>query len=198
MTGLPSWVDASREVEVHDVDVTPAAFVAESRAELDALGITGERAVEVVAHCAAESAFGRKAVGFNVGGVKLKRDDDAAYRAKHGHGLAWGRKPGHLEAGDAAVVLYRAFDSPGDFWRFWAKRYVPLGAQPSDRYRETGAAFWGPTPARWFVELLAAGYRGPVREREIKDLIASGDPERHPSVRAHRDLVRRVRAMVGL
>lgn len=198
MTGLPSWVDASREVEVRDIDVTPAAFVAASLEALASIGITGERAVEVIAHCAAESGWGRKAVGFNAGGVKLKADDDARYRKKNGRGLAWYRKAGHLEAGDAAVVLYRAFDSPADFWGFWAKRYVPLGAKVGERYRDTGATFWGPTPARWFVELLRAGYRGPVREREIKSLIAAGDPERHPSVRAHRDLVRRVRAVVGL
>ena len=66
-------------------------------------------------------------------------------------------------------MLYRAFDDAGDFWRFWVKRYVPRATTEGDRYRFAGAAFWSGDPSRWIVELILAGYRGPVREAEVRD-----------------------------
>ena len=59
-----------------------------------------------------------------------------------------------------------------------------------------GAALWGNDPSRWFVELVLAGYRGEVREREIEDLDARGAAEVHPSVQGHRDVARRVRMLL--
>lgn len=46
------------------------------------------------------------------------------------------------------------------------------------------------------MELLLAGYRGPVREREIEELGARGAAEEHPSVQSHRDVARRVRMLL--
>lgn len=198
---LPAWIDASREVDASaDLPDDLAAFVRAQVAELAALGIMGERAFEVIAHCATECGRGRRAIGHNLGGVRLRQADDAEYRAKHGHGLAWWRDLGHVESGDPDVAYYRAFDDASEFWRFWLKRYVPLDAAAGDRYAETGRAFhgWSPTPAQWFVELLLAGYRGEVRQREVAALVAAGrDPELHPSIAAHRRIVARVAALAG-
>ncbi len=70
-----------------DLPVDRRRFVREALAELGRCGVDGPRALEAVAHCATECAFGRRAIGDNRGRVKLKRGDDAAFRAKHGVGL---------------------------------------------------------------------------------------------------------------
>ncbi|MDO9016107.1 MAG: hypothetical protein Q8S73_12675 [Deltaproteobacteria bacterium] len=196
---IPTWVDLSREVtDTSDRVTTPAAFVREAFAELARMGVEGDRAVEAVAHCATECSWGRRAIGHNRGGVKLKEADDQAHRRKHGRGLAWWRYAGHVEAGDAPVVLYRAWDDAGSFWRFWTKRFTPLAPTHGDRYAAAGQAFWGVDPSRWIVELILAGYRGAVREGELRELVASGgDLEAHPSIATHRSVARRVRAMQG-
>lgn len=191
---IPPWVDLSRELlDTADRVVTVPEFVRENAAILRGLGLDDVRAAEGIAHAATESAWGRRGVGSNLGGVKLKQGDDAAYRAKHGCGLAWWRWQGHARSGDPPVVLYRAFADAAEFWCFWLKRYVPQSAGAGDRYAAAGRAFWSNAPARWFVELLRAGYRGEVRQQEIAALT---DPEVHPSVRAHRVVVRRVRALM--
>lgn len=193
----PPWADLALELtDTSDRDITPEAFVRECLAGLLALGFDRARAIEVTAHCATECSWGRRAIGRNRGGVKLKERDNAAAQRELGRGLAWWRAKGHVAAGDDAWVYYRAFDTDDAFWRFWAARYVPQAAPASERYAATGAAFWGADPSRWFVELLRAGYRGPVREREVAELLERGrSPEEHESVRAHRSVVERVRAM---
>ncbi len=135
-------------------------------------------------------------MGHNHGGVKLKRRDDAAFRAKHGRGLAWWSAPGHRTSGDDEVEVYRGFDDDESFWAFFVKRYAPKPdtEAESERYEDAGAALWGNDPSRWFVELVLAGYRGEVREREVEELGAR--VEDHPSVRGHRDVVRRVRMLL--
>lgn len=191
---IPSWADPSREItDTRDLPVDRAAFVRDALAELAAIGVEGDRAVEAVAHCATECSWGRRAIGENRGGVKLKEPDDAAHRAKHGHGLAWWRYAGHVEAGDAPVVLYRGFDDAGDFTRFWVKRYTPMSSKHGDRYAAAGVAFWSATPSRWIVEIIRAGYRGPVRKAEMAAILDAGsDVEAHPSVASHRSTARRV------
>lgn len=191
---LPPWIDPGLEVDATDDLVDDVGALVRAQAPiLAALGVTGDLAAELLAHAATECARGREAHGDNYGGVKLKQSDDADHRRKTGLGLAWWRAPGHRDAGDGAVEYYRAFADASEFWRFWLKRYVPRGAEPGDRYAATGAAFWGAVPASWFVELLRAGYRGPVREAEIAAL---ADPTTHPSVVAHRALVARVREIL--
>lgn len=196
---IPTWVDLARELtDVVDRDTKPADFVRDALRELAAIGVTGPRAVEAVAHCATECSWGRRAIGDNRGGVKLKEGDDAVHRAKHGHGLAWWRYAGHVEAGDAPVVLYRAFDDAGEFWRFFLKRYLPRDAPSGDRYAATGKAFWHGGERSWFVEMLLAGYRGEVRRREVRTIVdAGGDVTAHPSVRAWLDVTARVRALAA-
>lgn len=193
----PAWVDLSQEIiDTSDLPVDPAAFVRDGLRVLTGMGLTRDRAVEVVAHCATECGWGRRAIGGNLGGVKLKREDDAEFRRKHDHGLGWWRAQGHVAAGDAAWVYYRAFADAEEFFRFWSKRYVPRDGAAGERYTATGAAFWGAEPANWFAELLRAGYRGPVREQEIKDLLDRGaDVEAHDSVRSHRSVAARVRSI---
>lgn len=197
----PPWADASQEIrDTTDRDTKPEDFVRDAARELAALGVTGARACEAIAHCATECSWGRRAIGGNCGGVKLKQRDDAASRAKRGRGLAFWRAPGHRDAGDDATEFYRAFDGPAEFWPFFLKRYCPRPETPAEteRYEEAGAAFWGDDPSRWFPELVLAGYRGEVREAELEHVLASGQaPEAHPSVAAHRGVVARVRAMLS-
>jgi hypothetical protein len=194
---LPAWVDAAREVDAsHDLTDDIATMVRSQWEVLRGQGLAPAQAAELLAHAATETGRGRRAHGHNWGGVKLKRDDDEAHRAKHGRGLAWWRDLGHLDAGDDEAELYRAWDSDVDFWAFFAKRYAPRPGLPaeSERYEEAGGAFWSGDPSQWFVELVRAGYRGPVRQRE---LAALADPETHPSVVAHRRLVARVRGLLA-
>lgn len=192
---LPAWVDASREVtDTADRTDPPGVWAHAAMGHLTALGVPRELALGAVAHCATECAWGRRAVGHNHGGVKLKERDSLREERRTGEGLAWWRWAGHREAGDDAVVYYRAFDDDRAFWSFWLARYAPKSADVAegDRYVKTGAAFWSGRP--WFVELLRAGYRGPVREREIA---AMADPSKHPSVVEHARNVERVRSLLA-
>ena len=187
----PSWIDPAREITDTADRTTPRAVFVQTQARvLRDLGLDETRVVEAVSHAVTECSWGRRAIGHNMGGVKLKETDDKAFRIKHGHGLSWWPWQGHITAGDAPVVYYRGFDDDSDFWRFWLKRYVPKNGNPGARYTETGKAFWGPTPSDWFVELLRAGYRGPVRVAEIQ---AAANPSEHPSVKSHVSVVTRIR-----
>lgn len=192
---LPPWIDPTREVDARD-DLADdlVAMVRAQAPVLEALGVTGDRAAELLAHAATETGRGRRAHGHNWGGVKL-RERDAAEAAAKGVALGWWRDLGHAESGDDPVVYYRAWTSDGEFWRYFVKRFCGGPSLPpsSERYVAAGRAFWGPTPAGWFVELVRAGYRGEVRQREIAAL---ADPSAHPSVVSHRRLVARVRAML--
>jgi len=195
---LPDWLDPTREVvDTGERDIEPDAFVRDALANLVGLGVPRERALEVVAHCAVESGFGRHAAGNNLGGVKLSQTDNRLERHRTGRGLPWWRRAGHVNSGDDAVCYYRAFADAAAFWAFWLARYVPRDASVAqrDRYVETGRRFWN--GGDWFVAMLAAGYRGPVRQREIIELLAHGDPETHPSVAEHRAVVERVRDLAG-
>lgn len=195
----PAWLDPAREVDARDdLPDDLAAMVRAQARELEAIGVTGDRAAELLAHAATECARGARAIGHNYGGIKAKERDNAAAVAKTGVGLRWWRDHGHAGSGDGAVVYYRAFEDDGEFWRFFVKRFVGGPSQPpeSARYAAAGRAFWGPTPAGWFVELVRAGYRGEVRERELEELDARGAAEEHPSVKGHRDVARRVRMLL--
>ena len=194
---LPSWLDPALELDASD-DLTDdlAALVHSQAPVLAALGVTGERAAELLAHAATETGRGRRAHGHNWGGVKVKERDHAEAVAKTGRGLRWWRDFGHAGSGDDDVVYYRAWESDEAFWRFFVKRYVGGPSLPteSERYTAAGMAFWGPTPRGWFVELLRGGYRGEVRQREVRE---TREPEKHPSVVKHRGVVERVRAMLA-
>jgi len=190
---LPSWLDPALEVDAsRDLPDDLAAFVRAQWAVLAGQGLAAEQAAELIAHAATECGRGRRAIGFNAGGVKAKRADYEAAAAK-GVRLRWWRDLGHLDAGDDEVEYYRAWDSAADFWAFFQKRYTPRSIDVSPRYADAGRAFWSDDPSGWFVELLRAGYRGEVRQREIAAL---RDPETHPSVVAHRKLVARVRELM--
>ena len=190
---LPSWLDPALEVDAsEDLPDDLAAFARAQWAVLAGQGLAAEQAAELIAHAATECGRGRRAIGFNAGGVKAKRADYEAAAAK-GVRLRWWRDLGHLDAGDDEVEYYRAWDSAADFWAFFQKRYTPRSIDVSPRYADAGRAFWSDDPSGWFVELLRAGYRGEVRQREIAAL---RDPETHPSVVAHRKLVARVRELM--
>jgi hypothetical protein len=196
---VPSWIDEAREyTDTRDLATTPEAFVREALAMLSTLGVGSERALEVVAHCATESAWGRRAVAFNAGGVKLSRTDTEREERRSGDGLPWWRWRGHIESGDDPVAYYRAFESATAFWSFWLARYVPRSAELAerDRYIETGRRFWG--TGDWFAAMLLAGYRGEVRKAQLEALVRAGhDLAGHPSIAEHRRIVERVRALKG-
>lgn len=196
---LPDWIDPDQEItDTADLSIEPTTFVREALVHLLALGAPRERAIEVVAHCAVECRWGERAIGDNMGGVKLKQRDTEREERRSGQGLRWWRWAGHVASGDPPVVYYRGFESPRAFWAFWIERYAPRPGEPPEnpRYTATGAAFWG--GGDWFVAMILAGYRGEVRERELGELLKAGrDPAMHPSVRAHREVVDRVRALTG-
>lgn len=189
---IPSWLDPSLEIDAtHDLPDDFEAFARTQGVILARLGVIGERAAELIAHAATETGRGRRAHAYNLGGAKAKERDYVAAKAA-GHPLSWWRDLGHVDSGDDDVEYYRAFESSEQFWRWFMARHTGTDAltRPnSDRYALVGPAFWGPRPATWFVELLRAGYRGEVRQAEIR---AMADPSAHPSVVAHRALVARV------
>lgn len=195
---IPSWVDADEEfTDTADrTNTSPESFVREHLPRLLALGVSRDRACEVLAHCGTESSWGRRGVAFNFGGVKLSKTDTTREERRNGNGLAWWRWKGHVEAGDDDVVYYRAFASPEEFWRFWLARYTPKTAALAerDRYIETGRRFWdaGWPRGAWFVAMLLAGYRGEVRQKELSAL---ADPSTHPSVVEFMRVVERVRTI---
>lgn len=192
---LPPWVDPALEVDAsRDLPDDLAAFVRAQAGVLASIGLTGDRAAELLAHAATECGRGRRAFANNFFGAKLKERDNAEALAKTGRGLRWWRDLGHVEAEDDEVELYRGFDTPEAAWRWFVKRHLGSGGQPpsSERYAATGEAFQGADPSRWFPELLRAGYRGPVRQREIAAL---SDPTTHPSVVSHRRLVATVKGL---
>ena len=193
VTLLPAWLDPALEVDAsRDLPDDLGAMVRSQWAVLRGQGLAPDQAAELLAHAATETGRGRRAIGHNYGGVKAKRADYEAAAAKGIH-LRWWRDLGHLDAGDDEVEYYRAWDSAADFWAFFQKRYTPRDGDVSPRYAAAGRVFWSDVPELWFVELLRAGYRGEVRQREIAAL---RDPEAHPSVVAHRELVARVRELM--
>lgn len=221
----PPWVDLSRRIPTppdHGV-TTQDALVAFVRGHLDVLTGTfrlpADKAYGLVAHAAVECGWGVAEVGSNAGGVKLRQSDNATYAAKHGHGLAWWAKRGHVAAGDAAWVFYRAFDSREDFWAFWLKRYVPrpsleVVAAARDPwaytpeadvvtadYAATGAAFHTlprVDGGEWLAEMILAGYRGPVRAAEMRAAVDRGSVPHHASIAAYQGVLANVRRLAGI
>lgn len=194
---LPAWIDPALEIDARDdLGDDPAAFVRGAMPHLAALGVPAARAFEVIAHCATECAWGRRAIGNNRGGVKLKERDNAEALAKTGRGLAWWRDAGHAGSGDDAVEYYRGFDDARAFWAWWLKRYVPRASAAGDRYAETGRRFW--SGGDWFAAMILAGYRGEVRQHELEALARAGrDLATHPSIAEHLRITERVRALAA-
>ena len=192
---LPPWLDPALEVDAsRDLPDDLAAFVRAQAPVLAALGVTGDRAAELIAHAATECGRGRRAHAHNMGGIKCREDENAEHKAKHGRGLTWWRDLGHVDAGDDDVVYYRGFDDDADFWRYLLKTRVGTPAAPptKTRYVEASRVFWSDDPSGWMLRLLLAGYRGDTRRRE-----AEAQGAAHPSVVAHRKLVARVRELLG-
>lgn len=193
---LPSWIDPAKEIDAsEDLPDDLGSFVRAQALELEAIGVTGERAAELLAHAATECGRGRRAHGHNMGGIKAKEREFLDAAAK-GAPLWWWRDLGHLDAGDDEVEFYRAFSSDNEFWRYFIKRFLggPSSPPTSERYTAMGRAFWGSTPTRWVVELHRSGYKGSVRQKEIHEI---RDPEKHESVIAHRRLVAKVRELLA-
>lgn len=193
---LPAWLDPSREIDAtSDLPDDLAAFARAHAPVLAGLGVTGDHAAELIAHAATECGRGRRAIGCNYFGRKLRRDESDDHRAKYGVGLGWWRDFGHAESGDDEVEYYRTFDGPADAWQWFAKRHLGTVSAPptSDRYLATGRAFWSDHPEAWIVEAIRAGYRGTVRAAEIAALRI---PSTHPSVVAHRRLVHAVKGLL--
>ena len=192
---LPAWIDPALEVDAsEDLPDDLAAFARAQAPVLAALGVTGDRACELIAHAATECGRGRRAIGDNYFGRKLRQDESDEHKRKHGVGLGWWRDLGHAEAEDEPVVYYRTFADGPSAWQWFLKRHVGTPGLPaaSDRYVATGRAFWSATPSTWFVELLRAGYRG---DRRAAEVAAQGDA--HPSVVAHRRLVATVKGLLS-
>lgn len=192
---LPAWIDPALEVDAsEDLPDDLAAFARAQAPVLAALGVTGDRAAELIAHAATECGRGRRAFGSNYFGRKLRQDESDEHKRKHGVGLGWWRDFGHVESGDDEVEYYRTFESRDEAWRFALKRYAPRGAPRSERYAVAGDALWSDDPAGWLPAIIASGYRGTVRAAEIAAL---SDPSTHPSVVAHRRLVARVKELIA-
>lgn len=195
----PAWLDPSAEVLAVARPVVARAFVARHLDVLAAMDLDRARSIEVAAHAATETGWGALEIAHNAGGVKARERDAALYLLGHAQPQPWYRRAGHVASGDAPEVYYQGFDNTAAFWAFWLGRYVPRTGRAGERYTATGAAFWGAVPSAWFPALLLAGYRGAVREREVRALVDAGrDPGLHPSVRAHRACVARVRALAAL
>jgi hypothetical protein len=191
---LPSWLDPALEVDAsEDLPDDLAAFARAQAPVLAALGVTGDRAAELIAHAATECGRGRRAHGHNMGGVKAREREFAEAAAK-GTPLTWWRDLGHVESGDDDVVYYRGFADDAAFWAYLMKTRIgrPGVAPTSERYTEASRVFWSADPSGWMLALLLAGYRGDRRKEQARE---QGDA--HPSVVAHRRLVATVKGILA-
>jgi hypothetical protein len=192
----PAWLDASAEVDASKPKpVDQRAFVGRHLAALRAVGLDDVRATEVVAHLAIESGWGEQEHACNAGGVKATEGDAQAYERTFGGPMPWYRRGGHVASGDAPEVYYRGWPDAQAFAAGWLKRFVPR--EGGERYKRTGELFWSDAPRiAWFVEMIRAGYRGVVREAEIKALLAAGgDGSAHPSVQTYLRALATVRGL---
>lgn len=194
----PRWLDPAAEIPAPSQPRDLRAFVARHLAVLLALGVPRLSAFDLIAHAAIECAWGVRAIGHNAGGCKARRDDAAAHLRDHGVPMPWWRWAGHTTQGDAPEVYYRGFADDVAFWAFWLARYVPRESAPTYRYHSTGLAFWRNPGSEWFVEMLLAGYRGPVTEASLREtLLTTGAPGTHPSIATHRSVAARVQALAS-
>lgn len=192
----PAWLDSRAEVDASEPkSVDQRAFVGRHLSALRALGLDDVRATEVVAHLAIESGWGEHEHAHNAGGVKAQAGDAEAYERTYGGAMPWYRRGGHVASGDAPEVFYRGWPDTQAFAASWLKRYVPR--EGGERYKRTGELFWSDGPrVAWFVELIRAGYRGVVREAEIKAILAAGgDGSAHPSVQTYLRALATVRGL---
>lgn len=192
----PAWLDSRAEVDASEPKpVDQRAFVGRHLAALRAVGLDDVRATEVVAHLAIESGWGKQEHACNAGGVKATEGDAQAYERTFGGPMPWYRRGGHTASGDAPEVYYRGWPDAQTFAAGWLKRFVPR--EGGERYKRTGELFWSDGPrVAWFVELIRAGYRGVVREAEIKAILATGgDGSAHPSVQTYLRALATVRGL---
>lgn len=192
----PAWLDSHAEVDASEPKpVDQRAFVGRHLAALRAVGLDDVRATEVVAHLAIESGWGEQEHACNAGGVKATEGDAEAYERTFGGPMPWYRRGGHVASGDAPEVYYRGWPDAQAFAAGWLKRFVPR--EGGERYKRTGELFWSDSPRiAWFVELIRAGYRGVVREAEIKTILATGgDGSAHPSVQTYLRALATVRGL---
>lgn len=192
----PAWLDSRAEVDASKPKpVDQRVFVGRHLAALRAVGLDDVRATEVIAHLAIESGWGEQEHACNAGGVKATEGDAQAYERTFGGPMPWYRRAGHTASGDAPEVYYRGWPDAQAFAAGWLKRFVPR--EGGERYKRTGELFWSDGPrVAWFVELIRAGYRGVVREAEIKALLATGgDGSAHPSVQTYLRALATVRGL---
>lgn len=193
-TGPPSWLDPAAEVPMRGERFADRNdFVLSTMRDLIALGLSPAQSADVAANVAVEASWGQDWYCGNGGGWKITKSYADAFKRRTGASARWFKAPGNVDSADSAWCFYRVFDTRTEFLREWIERFLPrpvegAPAPPSGRgadYRATGAAFWR-GDARWFGEMILAGYKGaPSRER-LRRLRAAGRPDtEHPSVRDH-------------
>ena len=195
---IPSWLDPATEIT--RVEGTRPAkgppFVVAVMTACLALGCTPRQAADVTANAINETGWGGKYAGWNLGGWKIRKPYVDAYKKLHGVCPPWSRAPGNKSSGDPPWCYYRAFPSLESYLRAWMEHFVPKPDDPKlyPGYATAGTMFWA-GEAAWFEELIVVGYKGDRTRERLVELRAQHRAAEHPSVKAHRSLVRDALAM---
>lgn len=172
----PFWLDARLEVTSrNDAPKLPTPeFLVQSVAALRAAGCDLDQALDVTANAVNETGWGKHYRGWNLGGWKITK---GTANEPDGSPRRWFRALGNKSSQDAQTCFYRAFTSLQAFYEAWLLQFVPKHG--TGRYAKTGQEFWAKRP--WFDDLIAAGYKGVVTQR---------NPD--PSIREHAKIKGRV------
>lgn len=177
----PSWLDPAREITIGSSKPPKAVFIATCVDHLRNAGCSWNQAFGVAANTMNEAAWGQSYLANNLGGWKITR---STARDPDGTPRFWCRALGNKGSGDPQTCFYRAFRSYEDFFRAWLLAYVPKDAPAGHRYRRTGQLFWA--EKAWFLELIEAGYKGPVTKARPQG-----------SIRAHQSIEHTLRVFTA-
>lgn len=186
--GPPSWLDADAERPLAASErYEKPEFIRRCMTAFIREGCSPLMAADAAANAMGEAAWGHACWHGNAGGWKITREYATAFKVLKGTSAPWWKARGNVDSGDAPWCFYRAFDSLDAFLVEWLAHYVPKpGANaPYPRYRKAGERFWA-GDARWFGDLILAGYKGaPSKLRMVALRAVGANDARHPSVRAH-------------
>jgi hypothetical protein len=181
---VPEWLDKSAEIpEGNPVKMDPATFVPWCVDSFCSVGSPFARSFDLTAHTVTETGWAVSFRGWNLGGIKATPGWAKDYKIRTGKSAPFYRAHGNKGTGDTQTVLYRAYDTPKEYFTEFMQTFVPNNVRSKGLYTETGRLFW--KGGDWFAQMLLSGYRGPKTQEVVKeylDAIAAGRHVEMPQV----------------
>lgn len=170
----PFWLVPSMEVTgaSEPAKLPRGPFVIRCIRALLNLGCDIDQALGVAANTMNETGWGRFYRAWNLGGWKITKGTSTN---SDGTPRQWWRALGNKSSGDPQTCFYRAFSSAEKYFEEWLKTFVPKAG--TGRYAKCGQQFWA--GEEWFDDLIAAGYKGAVTQRNPT-----------PSIREHEQIIK--------